>query len=403
MHRFIGLDAHSESCTLAVVGPSGKRLKSVVVETNGRALLDAIQAIPGHLHVCMEEGEQSAWLYEVLEPHVEELVVTVPRATRGVKERPSGRLDARRELRMGAVAKRIYKAPRHLAALRNAASGYRGDSARRRAREEPSEGSVPISWRSRRQHGLRLVRAERLAQAATHATASARGSVWSRAGRAGSVARRGRGATPEGGPLASDHPQAGDRTRHGTNQNGPAHGDRWHTSSLSDTPTVLELLWAGYRDALVGRLVARQGRIVVRATIQQTRGLTRSRQPLLKSVFKGAATLRAHSQARASLWRLHADARRRNQAEPRQAYRCASNRRRGALDVEARGGLQPGTPETRRRSRIGNAPRHDADAIRSESGASRPKGSRKSIHPPAWSPMREGRPRSQAMPPRSTD
>jgi hypothetical protein len=35
MDRYLGLDGHARSCTLAVLGPSGKRLKSVVVETNG--------------------------------------------------------------------------------------------------------------------------------------------------------------------------------------------------------------------------------------------------------------------------------------------------------------------------------------------------------------------------------
>ena len=34
MDRYIGLDVHSSSCTLAVVGPSGKRLGTHVVETN---------------------------------------------------------------------------------------------------------------------------------------------------------------------------------------------------------------------------------------------------------------------------------------------------------------------------------------------------------------------------------
>ena len=40
MDRYIGLDAHASSCTLAVVGPSGKRLGSHVVETNARALIE---------------------------------------------------------------------------------------------------------------------------------------------------------------------------------------------------------------------------------------------------------------------------------------------------------------------------------------------------------------------------
>jgi len=40
MDRYIGLDAHASSCTVAVVGPSGRRLHSQVVETNAGALED---------------------------------------------------------------------------------------------------------------------------------------------------------------------------------------------------------------------------------------------------------------------------------------------------------------------------------------------------------------------------
>jgi hypothetical protein len=70
MERHLGLDVHARSCTLAVVSESGKRLRDVVIETNGRALIEAIRLIPGRKHLCLEEGTQSAWLYEILEPHV---------------------------------------------------------------------------------------------------------------------------------------------------------------------------------------------------------------------------------------------------------------------------------------------------------------------------------------------
>jgi hypothetical protein len=73
MDRYVGLDPHATSCTLGVVGPSGKRLKSMVEETNGAALVEAVRGIPGRVHLCVEEGTQSAWLHELLSPHVEEL------------------------------------------------------------------------------------------------------------------------------------------------------------------------------------------------------------------------------------------------------------------------------------------------------------------------------------------
>ena len=71
MDRYIGLDVHASSCTVAVVGPSGRRLGSQVVETNGAAIIQAIRAIARPRHVCLEEGTQSAWLYEVLSAHAD--------------------------------------------------------------------------------------------------------------------------------------------------------------------------------------------------------------------------------------------------------------------------------------------------------------------------------------------
>ena len=124
MDRYIGLDAHALSCTLAVIGPSGKRLKSVVVETNGQALVEAIRSISGRRHVCIEEGTQSAWLHELLSPHVEEVVVTVPPESRGSKDDERDAWKRADELRTGAIQTRVYKGPVHLAALRNAVRAH---------------------------------------------------------------------------------------------------------------------------------------------------------------------------------------------------------------------------------------------------------------------------------------
>ena len=83
MERYIGLDAHASSCTLGIVGPSGKRLGSQVVETNARALIEVLRGIPRNRHLCLEEGTLSGWLYEVLKPHVEELTVAGVGKSRG--------------------------------------------------------------------------------------------------------------------------------------------------------------------------------------------------------------------------------------------------------------------------------------------------------------------------------
>ena len=67
MARYIGLDVHAASCTIGVLGSSGKRLGCHVVETNARVLVDLIKTIARPRHVCFEEGTHSAWLYEVLQ------------------------------------------------------------------------------------------------------------------------------------------------------------------------------------------------------------------------------------------------------------------------------------------------------------------------------------------------
>ncbi len=121
MERFMGLDAHGKSCTFPVVGPSGRKLRHHVVATNGAALVNYVRTIPGKKHLCLEEGTRSAWLYEILAPHVEELVVAGVGESRGQK---NDRLDAFRraeELQTGTVKTSVFKSPRHYARLRELA------------------------------------------------------------------------------------------------------------------------------------------------------------------------------------------------------------------------------------------------------------------------------------------
>ena len=125
MDRYVGLDAHAETCTVAVMGPTGKRLTSRVVETNGHALVEAIRGIPGTIHLCLEEGTQSTWLYEILEPQVSEIVVAVPEESKGAKDDLRDAWARADELRTGRIRTRVYKAPKHLTALRSSAVAYR--------------------------------------------------------------------------------------------------------------------------------------------------------------------------------------------------------------------------------------------------------------------------------------
>jgi len=59
--------------------------------------LQFIQGLRGDLHVTLEEGSWSAWLYDLLKPHVTRLVVCDPRKNALLKEgNKSDKIDARK-------------------------------------------------------------------------------------------------------------------------------------------------------------------------------------------------------------------------------------------------------------------------------------------------------------------
>jgi hypothetical protein len=109
MDRYIGIDVHARSCTVSVVDASGKRVGEHVVETNGQALIECLRMIPGQRHVCIEEGTQSAWLWEILTPHAQELVVTNVTDSRGPKSDQRDAFGLAEKLRVGAIEHRVYK------------------------------------------------------------------------------------------------------------------------------------------------------------------------------------------------------------------------------------------------------------------------------------------------------
>jgi transposase len=125
MQRYIGLDVHAQSCTLAVMGPSGKRLKQHVVETNAKALVEVVKTIPQHRYLCMEEGELSQWIYETLERHVDELVVTQPLPNKGNKSDAIDAWNLADQLRLGSIKTQVFKSTRAFSALREATKLYR--------------------------------------------------------------------------------------------------------------------------------------------------------------------------------------------------------------------------------------------------------------------------------------
>jgi transposase len=295
MDRFIGIDVHKDSCTVAVMGPSGKRIRCDVVETNGAALIELIRLIPKERRVCIEESGQSEWLREILRPHVSEVVVE---GTTEKKDRSKQKNDERDSwgladrLRTGTVKNRVFGAPRELSELRDAVRAYgvivedavrtknrlqavyrsrgiavEGDEIYRKDKREAELAKLPegrrilaelLSRELDTQEKLKTEAEERIeAKAQAHPAVArlmtAPGFGLIRAAQVVAI-----GITPQ----------------------------RFRT---------LRQFWSYCGLAVVMRTssdwVRQDGRWIRSDNVSKTRGLTRKRQPMLKAAFKGAATV----------------------------------------------------------------------------------------------------------------
>lgn len=95
--KYIGMDVHKESISIAVMNAAGKIIVECVIETKANTILQFIQGLRGNVQVTFEEGTWAAWLYDLLKPHVTEVLVCNPRKIALLKDgSKSDRIDARK-------------------------------------------------------------------------------------------------------------------------------------------------------------------------------------------------------------------------------------------------------------------------------------------------------------------
>jgi len=95
--KYIGMDVHKESISLAVRNAAGKVVMESVIETKANMILQFLDGLRGEVHVTFEEGTWAAWLYDLLRPHVARLVVCDPRRNALLlKGNQNDRIDARK-------------------------------------------------------------------------------------------------------------------------------------------------------------------------------------------------------------------------------------------------------------------------------------------------------------------
>jgi transposase len=291
MDRYMGLDVHVQSCTLAVMSSTGKHLQEQVLETQGKVLVEAVSGIAGRRHLCVEEGELSAWLYELLEPYVEQLVVVQPPLRQGTK---SDAIDAwwlAEQLRVGAACKRVYKPPQRFSALREAARGYQiavQEMVRAKNRlnalyrsrgitgggEAIYEATKRASWLDRLPAAHRALGEQLSEQLDARVASHERAEAWLLC-----EARK----LPEGGRLMSV-PGLGP-IRAAQVVAAVVAPERFRTKQQFWSYCGLGLVTRSSSDWTKDDSTQRW----VRRSTRQPRGLNRNRHPVLKAVFKGAA------------------------------------------------------------------------------------------------------------------
>jgi hypothetical protein len=77
--KYIGLDVHQATISVAVMDAKGKVVMESILETKASTILEFLAGLRGTLSVTFEEGTWAAWLYDLRKPHGDQLVVCDPR------------------------------------------------------------------------------------------------------------------------------------------------------------------------------------------------------------------------------------------------------------------------------------------------------------------------------------
>ena len=125
--KYIGLDVHQATISVAVLDSTGKLIMESILETKASTILEFLAGLRGTLSVTFEEGSWAAWLYDLLKPHVAELVVCNPRKLAVLKDgNKSDKIDARKlaeRLRLNDL-KPVYHGETGVRMLRELARSY---------------------------------------------------------------------------------------------------------------------------------------------------------------------------------------------------------------------------------------------------------------------------------------
>jgi transposase len=125
--KYIGLDVHQATISVAVLDSTGKVVMEAILETKAETILQFIRGLRSSLHVTFEEGTCAAWLHDLLKPHVTQVLVCDPRKNALLKSgNKNDRIDARKLadlLRTGLLSP-VYHGEAGIRTLKELARSY---------------------------------------------------------------------------------------------------------------------------------------------------------------------------------------------------------------------------------------------------------------------------------------
>jgi transposase len=125
--KYIGMDVHKESISIAVINSAGKLVMECVIPTKANMILQFVAGLRGDSQFTFEEGTWATWLYDLLRPHVTKIVVCNPRRNALLKDgNKSDRIDAQKlaELLYLNKLKPVYHGQHGLRAVKELVRSY---------------------------------------------------------------------------------------------------------------------------------------------------------------------------------------------------------------------------------------------------------------------------------------
>jgi transposase len=125
--KYIGMDVHQASISVAVRDGVGKLVMECIIETKAATVLEFIRGLHGNVWVAFEEGTSAAWLYDLLKSHVARVVVCDPRKNALLKAgNKNDRVDARKlsELLRAELLTPVYHGESGVRTLRELSRSY---------------------------------------------------------------------------------------------------------------------------------------------------------------------------------------------------------------------------------------------------------------------------------------